>query len=178
LKPLIDAPFEGGPATWIEDLELEIQRRGFTEETHFTVAYSRVPDDSAPGGIGGVLATVHEITEKVVGERRIVILRDLGASAGDAKTAEEACAIVAATLARHPKDVPFADAAVSNLNGAIADSGACISSDPLPSVAIAAPHLQQVFQNLVGNAIKYRQPGIAPVVRISARRVKATGCSP
>ena len=89
LKPLIDAPFEGGPATWIEDLELEIHRREFTEETHFTVAYSHVPDDSAPGGIGGVLATVHEITEKVVGERRLVILRDLGTSASDAKTAEK-----------------------------------------------------------------------------------------
>lgn len=108
LKPLIDAPFAGGPATWIEDLELEIQRSGFTEESHFTVAYSRVPDDTARGGIGGVLATVHEITEKVVGERRLIILRDLGIGASDTKTAEEACAIAAATLARNPKDIPFA----------------------------------------------------------------------
>jgi len=38
LKPLIDAPFHGGPATWMEDLELEIQRSDFAEETHFTVA--------------------------------------------------------------------------------------------------------------------------------------------
>ncbi|HEY1753751.1 MAG TPA: histidine kinase dimerization/phospho-acceptor domain-containing protein [Bryobacteraceae bacterium] len=63
-------------------------------------------------------------------------------------------------------------AALSNLNGAIVDSGACICSDPLPSVSVAPTHLQQIFQNLVGNAIKYRQPGIAPVVRISARRMK------
>jgi hypothetical protein len=65
IGPLIDTPYSGGPATWMEDLELEIQRSGFVEETHFTIAYSPVPDETAPRGIGGVLATVHEITEKV-----------------------------------------------------------------------------------------------------------------
>jgi PAS domain S-box-containing protein len=108
IGPLIDTPFGGGPATWMEDLELEIQRSGFIEETHFTVAYSPVPDDTAPRGIGGVLATVHEITEKVIGERRVAALRDLGARAAEAKTAEEACAIAAAALATHSKDIPFA----------------------------------------------------------------------
>ena len=72
-KPLIDTPFNGGPATWIEDILLEINRHGFVEETHFTIAYSPVPDETAPRGIGGVLATVHEITEKVVGERRVAV---------------------------------------------------------------------------------------------------------
>ena len=32
LRPLIDTPFSGGPATWMEDLELEINRHGFVEE--------------------------------------------------------------------------------------------------------------------------------------------------
>ncbi|HVO89784.1 MAG TPA: ATP-binding protein [Casimicrobiaceae bacterium] len=108
IGPLIDRPFLGGPATWDDDIQLVIDRHGFLEETHFTIAYSPVPDDSAPGGIGGVLATVHEITEKVVGERRVSVLRDLGARAGEAKTAEEACGIAALTLARHGKDIPFA----------------------------------------------------------------------
>jgi signal transduction histidine kinase/DNA-binding response OmpR family regulator len=108
LKPLIDAPFAGGPATWMEDLPLEINRYGFVEETHFTVAYSPVPDETAPRGIGGVLATVHEITEKVIGERRIAALRDLGARSAEAKTAEEACVIAAEMLANYPKDIPFA----------------------------------------------------------------------
>ncbi|HEX2486695.1 MAG TPA: hybrid sensor histidine kinase/response regulator, partial [Myxococcota bacterium] len=44
IGPLIDVPFRGGPATWMDDLELEVHRHGFTEETHFTVAYSPVPD--------------------------------------------------------------------------------------------------------------------------------------
>ena len=108
LQPLIDTPFNGGPATWMEDICLEINRHGFVEETHFTVAYSPVPDETAPRGIGGVLATVHEITEKIIGERRVVILRDLGAHAADAKTADEACRVATAVLEHHGKDIPFA----------------------------------------------------------------------
>jgi signal transduction histidine kinase len=108
LKPLIDTPFHGGPATWMEDIELEINRHGYVEETHFTIAYSPVPDERAPRGIGGVLATVHEITEKVVNERRVDALRDLGTRAMEAKTAEEACGLIAAALENHPRDVPFA----------------------------------------------------------------------
>ncbi|MGA8552597.1 MAG: ATP-binding protein [Stellaceae bacterium] len=108
LKPLIDTPFNGGPATWMDDILLEVNRYGFVEETHFTIAYSPVPDDTAPRGIGGVLATVHEITEKVVGERRLAALRDLGARAAKAKTAEQACEIAAGALGAYDKDVPFA----------------------------------------------------------------------
>ena len=55
---------------------------GFTEEG---ALHGRLQPDTrrhAFRGIGGVLATVHEITEKVIGERRVVILRDLGAQVG------------------------------------------------------------------------------------------------
>ena len=53
LQPLIDTPFKGGPATWDDDIFLEINRYGFVEETHFTIAYSPVPDETTPSGIGG-----------------------------------------------------------------------------------------------------------------------------
>lgn len=89
LRPLIETPFSGGPATWMEDIPLEINRSGFLEETHFTIAYSPLRDQSVSGGIGGVLATVHEITEKVVGERRVRALRDLGARSVEPRSAEE-----------------------------------------------------------------------------------------
>lgn len=109
LRPLVDTPFHGGPSTWNDDILLEINRHGFVEETHFTIAYSPVPDESTPTGIGGVLATVHEITDKVVGERRVGALRDLGAATIETKaTPEEACRFAASTLARHEREVPFA----------------------------------------------------------------------
>jgi signal transduction histidine kinase len=108
LRPLVDTPFNGGPATWMDDIALEINRFGFTEETHFVIAYSPVPDETAPRGIGGVLATVHEITEKIVSERRIEALRDLGARGGEGETPQEACTLAALALQRHDKDIPFA----------------------------------------------------------------------
>jgi PAS domain S-box-containing protein len=107
LRPLIETPYRGGAATWMEALPLEINRSGFTEETHFTVAYSPVPDETTNSGIGGVLATVHEITEKVVSERRVAALRDLGARFAELKSAEDACIVGAEVLGRYAKDVPF-----------------------------------------------------------------------
>jgi hypothetical protein len=92
----------------MDDIQLEYIRYDYLEEAHFTIAYSPVPDDTVPNGVGGVLATVHKITEKVLSERSVLLLRDLGARSSEANTAEEACSIAAQTLARYPKDVPFA----------------------------------------------------------------------
>jgi signal transduction histidine kinase/DNA-binding response OmpR family regulator len=130
LKPLIETPFSGGPATWMEDIPLEINRRGFFEETHFTIAYSPVPDESVPGGIGGVLATVHEITEKVVGERRVRALRDLGARSVEPKSAEEACNIVREALSPHAKDIPFLLLYLLDEKRQTARLACCIGVDP------------------------------------------------
>jgi signal transduction histidine kinase/DNA-binding response OmpR family regulator len=129
LKPLIETPFLGGPATWMEDIPLEINRRGFFEETHFTIAYSPVPDESVAGGIGGVLATVHEITEKVVGERRVRALRDLGARSGEPKSAEEACVIVRETLSPHSRDIPFLLLYLLDDKRQTAELACCIGAD-------------------------------------------------
>ncbi len=106
--PLAQTPFEGGPPTWMEDIPLEMNRFGFVEETHFTIGYSPVPDESAEGGIGGVLATVHEITQRVLSERRVAALRDLGTRSFQAKSAEDACSAAATSLGRRQQDIPFA----------------------------------------------------------------------
>ncbi len=62
------------------------------------------------------------------------------------------------------------DSTLASLAGIIAETEARIKADPLPSLYVHGAHLQQLFQNLIGNAIKYRSPGIAPVVQITARR--------
>jgi PAS domain S-box-containing protein len=59
--------------------------------------------------------------------------------------------------------------ALINLHGAIKNSGALVTHDPLPTVLADDVQLVQLFQNLVGNAIKYQRPGI-PQVHISATR--------
>jgi light-regulated signal transduction histidine kinase (bacteriophytochrome) len=64
------------------------------------------------------------------------------------------------------------EAALASLASAIAESGEKIVVDALPSVPIRATHLQQVFQNLVGNAIKYRRRDVPVEVHISAQRIE------
>ena len=135
IGPLIDTPFSGGPATWNDDIELEIERHGYREESHFTIAYSPVPDDTVPTGIGGVLATVHEITEKVIAERRTAVLRDLGAHVGEARTASDACDVAAAALSDHAKDLPFALIYLIDENGTRATL--CGSAGVAPGQAIS-----------------------------------------
>ena len=109
IGPMAESPLRGGPASTSDDLCVFINRKGFAEETHFRVAYSPVPDPTVAGtGIGGVLATVTETTEQVYGERQLRTLRELGARAAGAKTAEQACDDAAATLAENRRDVPFA----------------------------------------------------------------------
>ncbi len=56
---------------------------------------------------------------------------------------------------------------LENLRVIIRDNHASITSDPLPWLKVREVHLQQLFQNLVVNAIKYRRHE-APHVHISA----------
>jgi signal transduction histidine kinase len=56
---------------------------------------------------------------------------------------------------------------LANLGAAIAESQASVTHDPLPSVVANHSQLVQVFQNLAGNAIKFRS-GAAPRIHVSA----------
>jgi len=59
--------------------------------------------------------------------------------------------------------------ALLNLQVAIAEKGAVISHDPLPTVTCDETQLIQLFQNLVGNAVKFQdQSRGAPVIKIGA----------
>jgi signal transduction histidine kinase len=55
-----------------------------------------------------------------------------------------------------------------NLSQAIIDAQAEVTSGVLPRLRMRKVHLEQIFQNLIGNAIKYRRPEVSPHIRISA----------
>jgi light-regulated signal transduction histidine kinase (bacteriophytochrome) len=59
---------------------------------------------------------------------------------------------------------------LENLDGAIAESGAIINVAELPVVEVHDAHLQQLFQNLISNAIKYRRQDCVPEIQIAAER--------
>lgn len=62
--------------------------------------------------------------------------------------------------------------ALANLRAEIKQSGAQVSSDPLPTISGNATQLTQLFQNLIGNAIKFCRLE-APRVHVSAAHIEA-----
>ena len=62
------------------------------------------------------------------------------------------------------------DRALGNLRVAIQKSNASITNDPLPEIIAEGDQIALVFQNLIGNAIKYQRPQVTPVIHISAQK--------
>ncbi len=106
LGPLTDAVLNTGRSTWSEDLPLLMDRNGYLEEAYFTFSFSPVRDES--GGIGGVFCAGTETTDRMIGERRLRTLRELGVNTAVAKTVEEACHLATTTLSANLYDIPFA----------------------------------------------------------------------
>jgi signal transduction histidine kinase len=106
IGPMFERVMAGGEATFLEDQILPLDRHDYIEECYFTFCYSAIRHES--GGVGGVFVTVTETTGRVLGERRLRVLRDLGAAGTAVKTPVEACSAAAAVLSTDPADLPFA----------------------------------------------------------------------
>jgi PAS domain S-box-containing protein len=106
IGPRIAQVLKRGQATWDEGLLLFLERSGFPEETYHTFSYSPVYNDASQ--ISGMLCVVTEVTERVIGERRLRVLRDLAARAVGVEGVEESCRRLCEVLAQYPLDTPFA----------------------------------------------------------------------
>jgi chemotaxis family two-component system sensor kinase Cph1 len=62
--------------------------------------------------------------------------------------------------------------AIANLRGRISETQATITYDPLPQLVADGTQLMQLFQNLMGNAIKFRQPDRPLQIHISVERTE------
>ncbi len=60
--------------------------------------------------------------------------------------------------------------ALLNLKVAIAESGARLTHNPLPAVSGDDRQIERLLQNLIGNALKYRRPDVAPEIQVSAEK--------
>ncbi len=65
---------------------------------------------------------------------------------------------------------------LADLETAVADAGARVEVGSLPVIDADALQMRQLFQNLLGNAIKYRRPDVPSLVRLSAERPDAQYC--
>jgi light-regulated signal transduction histidine kinase (bacteriophytochrome) len=62
--------------------------------------------------------------------------------------------------------------ALANLQSRIKDAGATVTFDELPTVLADPTQLMQLFQNLIGNAIKFRSPDRPCQIHVGAKKVE------
>ncbi len=78
LGPLNEAILRGDRAAFFaEDHPWAVRRQGaIVEDARFTISYSPIPDEASPHGIGGILTTCVETTERVRKEEAVRRLND------------------------------------------------------------------------------------------------------
>lgn len=106
IGPRTEAVLERGASTFDEALLLIMERNGYPEGTYFTFSYSPIRDDR--GVVGGIFCVVTDETSRVLGERRLKLLRDVAATTPPTNVPEEVCAAAAACIQGNPHDLPFA----------------------------------------------------------------------
>jgi signal transduction histidine kinase len=97
---------EGNQGTYDEALLLIMERHGYQEETYYTFSYSPVPNDQ--GGTGGILCANTDDTQRIIGERRLALLRELAARTADARSWQDAFALSAEAMRTDDRDLAFA----------------------------------------------------------------------
>ena len=79
--------------------------------------------------------------------------------------------LVRTDLARIAREV------LVDLETTIAEAGGRVEIEALPTIDADPLQMRQLFQNLIGNAIKYRRPDVPPVVRLSCLLPSGPICS-
>jgi PAS domain S-box-containing protein len=106
IGPRTDAVLLRGESTYDEALLLLMARHGYLEETYFTFSYSPLPDDK--GDVGGLFCAVTEETLRVIGQRRLRLLREIAAAMAENRTPGRVCESAARCLLNAGRDLPFA----------------------------------------------------------------------
>jgi PAS domain S-box-containing protein len=67
LKPIVEQAYRGEPVH-MSDIELQMERKGYREETHFAFSYTPVRDEG--GAVAGFFCACTETTAQVLADRR------------------------------------------------------------------------------------------------------------
>ncbi len=106
IGPMLDTAMGGVEGTYVEEQLLIMERHGYPEETYYTFSYTPIPNDV--GGAGGIICVNTDDTQRVIGERRLAVLRALASGVAETHDAEEACRCTVKELEGCSFDVPFA----------------------------------------------------------------------
>lgn len=119
-----------GEATWNKALRLLLERSGFPEETYHSFSYS--PLHQADGSVGGLLCVVNEETARIIGERRLETMRQLGLALAGTIDHDAVRAAVHGAFAANRRDFPFI--ALRIADGASAEDDELLFEPAAPSL--------------------------------------------
>ncbi|MFF3821619.1 SpoIIE family protein phosphatase [Streptomyces bluensis] len=105
-RPMFQSVVDRRRAMVVRDRSFCLIRRGFLEQTYFDISFQPVFLDD--GSVGGVLCSVSETTGRVLSERRLRLLAEVGVHGADLSGPAEVVREIAGVLAAHPDDLPFA----------------------------------------------------------------------
>ena len=108
IGPMIARAMTSGEASWSEDILMFFDRELPREEVYVTFSFSPILGSGEGDGVGGVFCACMETTDKLVGTRRLVTLRDLGVKAVASQPLAEVCQRCAEALGDNARDIPFA----------------------------------------------------------------------
>ncbi|NLU79997.1 SpoIIE family protein phosphatase [Micromonospora sp. HNM0581] len=121
LEPLLTGVLRGGESYQAQDHHFLLDRHGFVEDVYFDVSYDPIRDSD--GTISGVLCICSETTGRVLGERRLRALAELGSALADPVSSEELGRAAAAVLDRYRDDVPFGLLYLTDADGHLCRTG-------------------------------------------------------
>ncbi|HWJ30549.1 MAG TPA: histidine kinase dimerization/phospho-acceptor domain-containing protein, partial [Flavisolibacter sp.] len=104
--PRADTVMQMNIGTYDEALLLIMERNGYPEETYYTFSYSPVPGDD--GSTAGIICANTDDTDRIIGERHLRTLKDLGNTLINCKSNSEVFSKTIEILKQNPEDFPFA----------------------------------------------------------------------
>jgi PAS domain S-box-containing protein len=106
IDPLLRLVMEKDQGTYVESQLLIMERNGYPEETYYTFSYTPIPGDD--GRTAGVFCANTDDTDKIISERQLRTLTQLGKRLSECRTADEVVSRTIETLKENPQDFPFA----------------------------------------------------------------------
>ncbi|HEY2318624.1 MAG TPA: SpoIIE family protein phosphatase [Solirubrobacteraceae bacterium] len=163
IGPRIERVMSTGQATWDEALLLLLERSGYPEETYHTFSYSPLADEH--GRVTGMLCVVSEETKRVIGERRMATLRELGSVSSGVREEREFLDEACQVLAGNQRSLPFTLVyLVDDGCARLACSSGIAEGHPAAPAAIALEDLDPVWP------VRELDAGRAALVPLTSRR--------
>jgi len=105
IGPMLRQVMENDEGTYVESQLLIMDRNGYNEETYYTFSYTPIPGDH--GGTAGMICANTDDTDRIISERQLKTLTQLGKRLTDSKSNEKVVEESITTIRENPHDFPF-----------------------------------------------------------------------